>query len=167
MKNLNVFLLPLCFFFFGCDQSASVNQTVAETVKADIQIDDTEVMASFNLDGVEHPCKLSTQYFGSNKETDNFSVLCQQDEPFFLLQAVFANEKNVRSGAVLKSKGGSYKVGEGEFGLSVTEGSEEYSAKSAATGTLQFVNNELVIVGVELIRSEQSNTKIVSAKLPL
>jgi hypothetical protein len=88
MKKISLYLLAtLLFSVSSCNNKTSENNTVG------IETSDKETTTTFTVDGTAYKGKVSTQYFGSNKETDNFSVVCQQDEPLVLLQAVFANEK--------------------------------------------------------------------------
>lgn len=118
----------------------------------------------FTVDGKEYKGKVSTQYFGSNKETDNFSILCQQDEPLVLLQATFANEKDARSGTVLKVKGGSYKTNVGEFGLSLTIAGEEkeFIANEKSTGTLKIEDHKMIVTDMKLF-DQDGKEKVVNA----
>jgi hypothetical protein len=118
-------------------------------------------VAVFTIDGTSIKGKVSTQYFGSDK-ADNFSILCQQDEPLYLLQATFANEKEVKSDESLKPKGGSYKVNVGEYGLTLTtpETNGQFIANSKSTGTLKVNGNNLVIAGLTLYNSDGKEKKI-------
>lgn len=154
----------LYFFVATTVVVSSCNNGSKESNTAGIQISDKENSASFTVDGATCKGKVSTQYFGSNKETDNFSVLCQQDEPLTLLQATFANEKNAT--ASLKPKGGSYKVNEGEFGLTLTvAGSDkEFNANDKSAGSLKVEGNKLIITDMKLF-DRDGKEKVVSATI--
>ena len=140
-------------------KSTDNNNTVVESA-------DNLSTTLFTGDGKEYKGKVSTQYFGSNKETDNFSVLCQQDEPLVLLQATFANEKDAKSGTALKVKGGSYKTNAGEFGLSLSiSGFEkEFIANEKSTGTLKIEGNKMVVTDMKLF-DRDGKEKIVNATI--
>jgi len=112
--------------------------------------------ASFTVDGTSYKGKVSTQYFGSNTETDNFSVLCQQDDPLVLLQATFANEKDAAN-SELKPKGfDGYKVNAGQFDLSLTPAgsTENFVATDKTTGTIKVEHKKIVISNIKLFNRE-------------
>ena len=138
----------------------------SSTSSDDQQVEEGKKYSSFKVGDASFECEVSTQYFGSNKETDNFSVLCQQDEPFALLQATFANESDAKSGHELKVKGGSYKVNSGEFDLELSGmGSDKlFKADSSSTGSLRVEGNKLIISNFKLFDSDKSE-KIVSAEI--
>ena len=146
MKKIFFYTLTaIAFLTTACNSGSKESDT------ADIQISDKESTASFNVDGKIYKGKVSTQYFGSNKETDNFSVLCQQDEPLVLLQAVFANEKDAQS-AGLKPNGSSYNVAAGNFGLELTIAGEPkmFIANPKSGGTLTVEGNKMTITDMKL-----------------
>jgi hypothetical protein len=153
----------LYFFVATIFLATACNSGTKETTTAGIQTSDKENTASFKIDGATINGKVSTQYFGSNKETDNFSVLCQQDEPLTLLQATFANEKNAKV-AGLKPKGGSYKVNEGEYGLTLTiAGSDkEFNVNEKSGGSLKVEGNTLTITDIKLF-DRDGKEKVVNA----
>jgi hypothetical protein len=143
--------------------TSSCNSGSKESNTAGVQISDKESAASFTVDGATFKGNVSTQYFGSNKETDNFSVLCQQDEPFTLLQAVFANEKDAKSNN-LKPQGGSYNVGAGQFGLSlrITGSDKEFIANEKSGGSLKVEGNKMMVTDMKLF-DRDGKEKVVSA----
>jgi hypothetical protein len=144
-KTILYFFVATTFIATSCNSSSKESNT------AGIQTSDKENTASFKVDGATFNGKVSTQYFGSNKETDNFSVLCQQDEPFTLLQAVFANEKDAKSNN-LKPQGGSYNVGAGQFGLSlsVTGSDKEFIANEKSGGSLKVDGKKMTVTDMKL-----------------
>ncbi len=120
---------------------------------------------SFTVDGTKMSGRVSTQYFGSNKEIDNFSVLCQQDEPLALLQATFANEKNAKAGTLV-AKGGSYKVSDGEFGLELTAPGfdKQFIANDKSGGSLKVDGNKMTITDMKLFDAD-GKVKTVNATI--
>lgn len=119
---------------------------------------------SFSVDGTSFNGKSSTQYFG-DKVTGQFSVLCQQDEPFALLQAVFNNEK--AADGELKPAGGAYSVpaGEANIALSGTAiGDKQFVTASNSTGSITVSGNKLVLKDLKLFNSDKQE-KTVSATI--
>lgn len=146
MKKLSFYLLTALVL-----SVPSCNNKSKESNTAVIEISDKETTATFTVDGKTYKGKVSTQYFGSNKETDNFSVLCQQDEPLVLLQAVFANEKDAKS-AGLKPVGSSYNVDNGNFGLELrmADTPKQFIANEKSGGSLSVTDNKMVITSMKL-----------------
>lgn len=159
MKKIIVLAIFSAAFLISCEKAKK------ESNVEDIQISESSKKGSFTVDGKTIEGKVSTQYFGSNKETDNFSVLCQQDEPFTLLQATFANEENAAAPS-LKPKGQSYKVSEGEFDLtlSVSESSKQFIATDESGGTISVSGNKLTISDMKLFDAD-GKVKTVSATI--
>jgi len=157
----------LCVFAVATLVTSSCNSKKStENANTVVESTDNQTTSSFTVDGKEYKGKVSTQYFGSNKETDNFSVLCQQDEPLVLLQATFANEKDAKSGTALKAKGGSYKTNAGEFGLSLSiAGMEkEFIANEKSTGTVKVEGNKLMVIDMKLF-DQDGKEKVVSGTI--
>ncbi len=160
MKKTFFYVLTVATFL-----TTSCNSGSKESNAAGVQTSNKENTASFTVDGANFKGKVSTQYFGSNKETDNFSVLCQQDEPLTLLQATFANEKNAKVSG-LKPAGGSYKVSDGEYGLSlrVADSNKEFNANDKSGGSLKVEGNKMTITDMKLFDSD-GKQKLVSGTI--
>jgi len=158
-KIIVLAIFSTAFLMTSCKESKT------ESNVEGVQISDSTKEASFEVDGKTYNGKVSTQYFGSNKATDNFSVLCQQDEPFTLLQATFANEKDASS-PNLKPKGESYKVSEGEFelSLSVSDSQKEFVSNEKSGGTIKVSGNEMVISDMKLFDAD-GKEKTVNATI--
>ena len=136
-----------------------------ETDVAGIATSDKTSSGSFTVNGNTMKGNVSTQYFGSNKATDNFSVLCQQGEPFTLLQATFANETNAKTEG-LKPKGGSYKVNDGEFGLelSTADSDKQFVANEKSGGSLNVEGNKMTITDMKLF-DRDGKERVVTATI--
>lgn len=156
----NIIICAFCataLFFTACKDKKELASD------AGIEIFEGVKTGSFTVDGKTYAGNVSTQYFGSNKETDNFSILCQQDDPYTLLQCTFANRKDAES-ENLKPRGQSYKVDPGLFALSlkVTGSDMEFVADDEKSGgTVKVEGNTLKIVDVKLFDRE-GNSKTVS-----
>lgn len=117
---------------------------------------------SFSVNGTSFKGKSSTQYFG-DKVTGQFSVLCQQDEPFALLQAVFNNEKD--ASGTLKPFESSYSVSPGDVNVTLSGtaiGDKQFVTKSNSGGSITVSGNTLVMKEVKMFNSDNQE-KVVSA----
>ncbi|HEV7782330.1 MAG TPA: hypothetical protein VGO58_13745 [Chitinophagaceae bacterium] len=141
------------------DNSSSVKEETGLTVN-----EGEGKTGSFSVNGTSFNGKSSTQYFG-DKVTGQFSVLCQQDEPFALLQAVFNNEKSASGN--LKPAGSSYSVapGDAHIALSGTAiGDKEFTTGSGSTGSITAGDHTLVLKDLKLFNSDKQE-KTVSATI--
>jgi len=132
----------------------------------------------FSIDGKSVTGKATTQYFGSDKEKSNFSVLCQHDESatsanFELLQVTFVNEKDATSSTLKLYEGGQLPMTEPEAGAytvslsGVGEGfkDEPFTGSSKSTGSV-YVSNRTVIVKDLILFTSSGDKKTVSATIP-
>jgi hypothetical protein len=160
MKNYGLYALLACSIgFASCNSNAS-----KEISNAGIEISEKAKSASFTVDGAAYKGNVTTQYF-ADKVTGQFSVLCQQDEPFALLQAVFKNEKEA-SGS-LKPAGGFYSIESGETNIALSGtaiGDKEFVTKSNSTGSITVSGKTLIIKDLKLFNSDNKE-KIVNASI--
>ncbi len=119
--------------------------------------------ATFKVDGTEFKGRVSTQQFGG--ESNNFSVLCQQNEPYALLQAVFANEKEANGTTTLKPAESFYNVSAG-VNIALTLGDEKYNTSDKSTGTISVDGKKLILKDLKLFNSETKKEKVLTATLP-
>lgn len=155
MKKI-FFYVVLCFTLIAASCN---NKDTKENKVADIETTDKAKTASFIVDGASYKGNVSTQYFG-DKMTSQFSVVCQQDEPLALLQAVFKNEKEAAGN--LKPAGGFYSMepGEGYVALSGSAiGDKEFITRANSTGTITVSDKTLTIKDLKLFNSD--NIEIV------
>lgn len=140
------------------------NKDTNENKVADIETSDKAKTASFIVDGVAYKGNVSTQYFG-DKVTGQFSVVCQQDEPLALLQAVFKNEKEAVGN--LKPAGGFYSMEPGEAYIALSGpaiGDKEFITSSNSTGTITIADKTITIKDLKLFNSDNKE-KVVSATI--
>ncbi|HMR82170.1 MAG TPA: hypothetical protein PKE30_03525 [Niabella sp.] len=132
MKNVSAILL-LAVLIVSCKENKST--TPADAIIKDAADQALELntpsgkTAGFSVGDFTYSGKVSTQYFG-DKAKDGFSIVCQQDEPYALLQATFASEAQVKGS--LKPAEGFYfmKPGEAHIALSGAKlGSQEFVTK--------------------------------------
>ncbi len=155
-----IFIPIITTVLFACKQKDTNNNQTPT-----IETSNNTQLSSFNVEGKIFSGKVNTQYFGSNKTTDNFSIICQQDEPLTLLQATFANEKNAYT-SNLKAKGGSYKVNEGEYDLTLTmaENELQYTINEKSGGSIKVEANQLIVNNI-ILSDRNGKSKTVSAKI--
>jgi len=157
MLTAAISLLTAC----GDKKKTTTGDNSTTTEGTGLTVNDSEgKTGSFSADGAAFKGKSSTQYFG-DKITGQFSVLCQQDEPFALLQAVFANEKEA-SGS-LKPGESAYKVypGDANIALSGTAiGEKEFVTRSNSTGSITVNGKELVIKDLQLFDADNKEKKL-------
>ena len=95
-------------------------------------------------------------------------MLCQQDEPFVLLQAVFANEKEATGNATLKFAGSFYNVSAGDVNIALSGtavGDKQFNTSDASTGTISVDGNKMILKDIKLFDSDKKE-KIVSGTIP-
>ena len=143
--------------------SSTESSASAENTGLTVNEDDGKT-GSFSADGADFKGKSSTQYFG-DKVTGQFSVLCQQDEPLALLQAVFANEKEA-TGTLKPIEGFmSIPAGEAHVMLSGTAiGDKQFVTKSNSTGTITLEGKKMIIKDLKLFNSDNKE-KVVTANI--
>jgi len=138
-----------------------------------------EKTGEFSFDGKSVTGKATTQYFGSDKEKSNFSVLCQHDESatsanFELLQITFLNEKDATTNSALKlyhgsvlpmtePEAGSYTVALSGVGEGFKD--QEFTGSDKSTGTLT-VSDRTVIIKDLVLFTRDGDKKTVNAKIP-
>lgn len=146
-------------------KSASDTGTTKETTST-IEDETDNKSATFKVDGTEFKGKVSTQHFGG--DSDNFSVLCQQDEPLVLLQAVFANEKEATANATYKPAGSFYNVSAGDVNIAISGsgvGDDRFNTSDESTGTISVDGKKLILKDLKLFNSDKKE-KVVNATIP-
>ncbi len=167
MKKSILALLSAITLLVACGDkkktSSTENSASAENTGLTVNEDEGKT-GSFSADGTDFKGKSSTQYFG-DKVTGQFSVLCQQDEPLALLQAVFSNEKEA-TGTLKPIEGFmSIPAGEAHVTLSGTAiGDKQFVTKSNSTGTITVEGKKMIIKDLKLFNSDNKE-KVVTANI--
>ncbi len=84
---MKIYLMAIAMFAIvgnSCDKKSSTNNTDNSTDKK----------GSFTIDGTAYSGKSSVQTFTNN----NYSVLCEQDEPYKFIQITFHNKAEAEAG---------------------------------------------------------------------
>lgn len=165
-KTIIVSAAMLLLVSCGENKTTASNEASSTDSKAlTVNESDDSKTASFTVDGTTYKGKVSTQQFAGT--AGNFSVLCQQDEPFVLLQAVYANEKEATGNGELKASESAYNVKEGLVNVALSGtaiGAKEFITKSTSTGTITVAGRTLVLKEVKLFNSDNEE-KVVNATI--
>ena len=145
----------------SCGEKKSSSDTGAAKEAISTADDNSGKSATFKVDGTEYKGKVETQHFAG----DGFSVLCQQDEPFALLQAVFANEKEASGTAYFKPSSSFYGVSAGDVNVALTMGDEKYNTTDKSTGIISVEEKKLILKDLKLFDSNKKE-KIITSTLP-
>ena len=149
------------------DNKKSSSDTVTSKETTSITDDESEdKSATFKVDGTEFKGRVSTQHFAG--EAGNFSVLCQQNEPLVLLQAVFANEKEATANATYKPAGSFYNVSAGDVNIALSGsavGDDRFNTSDESTGTISVDGKKLILKDLKLLNSDKQE-KVVNATIP-
>lgn len=146
--------------------SSGNNSFTGETTNTSSGSNDEEKAGNFTFNGTSFKGISSTQYFG-DKITGQFSVLCQQDEPLALLQAVFANEKDALSGVPLKPAESFYSLEAGEVHVALSGkaiGDNEFITSSSSSGSISISDKTLIIKDLKLYNGDHQE-KVVNANI--
>lgn len=181
MKKTSIVFAASLALLMACGDkkktSADGNATSSTTAVDDS--DDDGKTGEFSIDGRSVTGKASTQYFGSDKEKSNFSVLCQHDESatsanFELLQITFINEKDATTNAALKLYSGSQlpmtEPEAGSYTVSLSGvgngfGDQQFTGSDKSTGTTT-VSDRTVIIKDLVLFTRDGDKRTVNAKIP-
>ena len=143
--------------------SSDTGATSKET--ADLSEDESDnKTATFTVDGTDFKGKVSTQHFAN----EGFSVLCQQNEPYALLQAIFTNEKEAHGTTTFKPAESFYSVPAGEVNIALSGtavGDKQFNTTDASTGTISVDGKKLILKDLKLFNSEKQE-KVVNTTIP-
>jgi hypothetical protein len=173
----SITLLSAC----GENKKTETSATSASTEKTSTASNESsdEKIGEFSVDGKSVTGRASTQYFGSDKEKSNFSVLCQHNESatsanFELLQITFTNEKDATTNTALKlydgsqlpmtePEAGSYTVALSGVGDGFKD--QQFTGSDKSTGSV-IVSDRTVIVKDLVLFTRDGGKRTVNAKIP-
>lgn len=168
--TLLVFAGVAALCFSSCNsnsQDKKVQEIIAnELSKSAISLDENDAgkTGSFSVDAQNFNGKTSTQYFG-DKIKDQFSVLCQQDDPFALLQITFANEAEAKGNP--KPADGFYSMEPGEAHVAVSGtdlGDKEFATKEKSTGSITVSDHQIILKDLQIFNQYWAS-KTINATL--
>jgi len=178
-KTIIIFAAITLLVSCGDKKKTTTDGSTTEASSPSSTESNDEKKGEFSIDGKTVTGKATTQYFGSDKEKSNFSVLCQHDESttsanFELLQITFLNEKDATTNSALKlyhgsqlpmtePEAGSYTVALSGVGNGL--GSEEFTGSDKSTGSLNVTDRTVIIKDLVLF-TRSGEKKTVNAKIP-
>lgn len=181
MKKTIIVFAAITFLISCGDKKKTTtdNSSTTETNTTISNDNDSEKTGDFSFDGKSVAGRVTTQYFSSDKEKSNFSVLCQHDESatsanFELLQTTFITEKDAITNPNLKIYSGSMlPMTEPEPGIVTVSlsgvgsdlGDKPFVGSSKSTGSITISDRSLVIKDLTLYNSDGAS-KTVNAKIP-
>lgn len=118
-----------------------------------------EGSGTFTVDGTSFSGKVTTQTLAQNQ----FSVLCQQDSPFNLLQATFKNKADYDGNKSFNPSGSFMTVDPGTAHISASKDNTEYQTKSSSTGSIEVSGNTITVKDLQLFDNTSNKTITVSA----
>ena len=145
----------------GDKKKAGTETNSTETKSSSKDESDSDKTASFTIDGTAFKGKITTQNFEGGAK--NFSVLCQQDDPFCLFQVVFANEKEATGNGGLKPAGSFYNVETGLASVTVSGtavGAKEFTTTSSSPGTITVDGRKLIIKDLKLYDQDKKEKTV-------
>ncbi len=119
----------------------------------------------FIVDEITYNGTVSIQYF-DDKRQEQFSIICQQNEPFTLLQVTFANEDQLKGS--LQPVGSFYTIRSGKAHISLSGakiGTNEFVTRNESSGSIAVANHKVIIKDLELFATNGA-VKKVNAELP-
>lgn len=183
MKKKILYMAMAALTLQACNNSDNPSAGDAakkEAREAGISINDEgEKTGEFSFDGKTVTGKVSTQHFG-NKETANFSVLCQHNEEgntnanFELLQITFVNQKATGNPALKIYDGGSVlpmtepdasTVAVSLSGVGSGLGDKEFTGTGKSAGSITVKNNTVYLESLTLYNRD-GDKRTVTAKIP-
>ncbi|MCE6991964.1 hypothetical protein [Dyadobacter sp. CY323] len=117
----------------------------------DVNPDETEKAGTFKVDGVASKGKTEIQTFVNG----NYSIICQQDEPFKLLQVTFHSKAEAE-------KGGSFKVGDSSLNVSAGEvevGVDGLTFDPDGKYVVSVTGNKIVMTNIKLVQTGGGSKK--------
>jgi len=144
------------------DNKKSSSDTGTSKETTSITDDESEdKSATFKVDGTEFKGRVTTQHFAN----EGFSVLCQQNEPYALLQAIFTNEKEANGTATFKPGESFYSVPAGDVHIALSGDDEKFQTSDKSTGTISVDGKKLILKDLKLFNKAKKE-KVLTATIP-
>ncbi len=144
----------------GDNKKSSLDTNTSKETSSVTEDESEDKSATFKVDGTEFKGRVSTQQFAN----DGFSVLCQQNEPFALLQAVFANEKEANGTTTLKPAESFYNLSEG-VSIALTLGDEKFNTTDKSTGIISVDGKKLILKDLKLFNTDNKKEKVLNTTI--
>ena len=179
----SIFVLASIALLISCSDKKKTNSSNNASTESTTSTNNNEdeKTGSFTFDGKTVTGNVSIQYFGSDKQKSNFSVLCKHNEGditnpnFELLQITFNNEKEATEAPSLKiyQDGSQLPMTEPESGIVTVAlsgvgnnmGDLQFTGSNNSTGSINVSNRTITITELSLFNSN-GEKRVVSAKIP-
>ncbi len=159
MKKIVLPLLAALLMLNACQSKSNTQDAITQKAVADATSDSDYGTANFVVDGKSFTGKISKQTFTNN----SYSVLCQQDEPFQLIQITFKDEATAK-------KGGSFTPADGmkmHVEANEAEVSVDATMNSKGKGSVEVNGNTLTLKDIECANMSGGKATINSAEIKL
>lgn len=141
MKKIILPALIALLALSACNSKSKAENDITQKAVADATNDTDYGTATFFVDGKSFTGKISKQIFTNN----SYSVLCQQDEPFQLIQITFKDEATAKKGGTFTPADGvkmHVEANEAEISIDAT-------MNSKGKGTVEIKDNTLFLNDIE------------------
>ena len=139
MKSITTLRSILALFFlFALSSACSKDETGIDT-------DESEKSGTFKVDGVAAKGKTEIQTFVNG----NYSIVCQQDEPFKLIQVTFHSKAEAEKGGSFTVGNYSMDVDAGEVGVGLNGLTFNPEGKHVVTVT----GKKIVMTNIKLVQT--------------
>lgn len=139
--------------FFGL----AVLATSCKKDKSIIKDGDTGKTGTFTVDGVSYTGKTSVQTFVN----DNYSIVCQSDEPLMFVQVTFRNKAEAEAGGVFDIEDAdSYNIPSGSVQLGT---SKFFNGDPTSSKTISVSSKKITINNVTIKSSVGSTTTTINS----
>ena len=165
MKRNHLALFALLLLLAACgDPSGKKPTAQQETATGEPgAASGDEKAGSFTVDGKTFSGAVSTQYFNDH-DSGPFSVLCQQDDPFALLQITFSNEKDALNNSSLKPGDNFTHPDAGDVHVALTGiGEKEFTTEvGASKGSISVSDRTVHLRDLQLFNRDKQRTTVTA-----
>lgn len=143
MKTVNalafVFLIVLASIVTSCKEDSK-----------DVDKEETGKTGTFSINGIKYTGETETQTFGNG----NYSVVCEQDDPYNFVQITFHSKAEAETGGTFKVE---------DYGINVESGTVHVGTMDVITGdpagefTVTVTNKRIVLGSIKIISTGSSS----------
>lgn len=159
MKRIILPALAALLALNACTSKSKAENDITQKAIADATNDTDYGTATFSVDGKSFTGKISKQTFSNN----SYSVLCQQDDPFQLIQITFKDEATAKKGGAFTPADGMkmhVEANEAEVSIGST-------MDSKGKGSVEIKDNTLFLKDIECADMSGGKGIINSAEIKL
>jgi hypothetical protein len=161
MKRITTVFLLAAGFFVSCNNDKDKTADTPGAKKENTSFTSEESKdgsGSFTVDGTSFNGKVTTQQLAQQQ----FSVLCENDSPYKILQITFKDKTDYGANASFKPSSGFMTMEAGTAHVSVS-GDDEMATKASSTGSIEVSGNTITIKDLKLSNMANDKNVTVSA----